>query len=158
MALVCRHFGLSGLEVELHLPWHLWLPYLAVALDLEEIEQYRVYCTSGGKPDDFKWTSPDHAGTREPGPVGVQATLMQMAAEVSGGHLKKSDVWEYGKAIGARKVVQAYERDDRTGEILRKVFVDADTGEIVEDTEGYRFISSQHAEAKQAAERIFGTG
>ena len=85
---------------------------------------------------------------------------MRFAADLSGGQIKKSDVWEYGKATGARKVVQAHVRDDQTGEILRTVFVDAETGQVLTDEElkDYRFVASQHAEAKQAAERIFGTG
>lgn len=85
---------------------------------------------------------------------------MDMARRVSGGRLKKSDVWQYGTAVGARKVVQAHERDDQTGEILRTVFVDAETGEILTDEEmsGYRFVASQHQEAKEAAERVFGRG
>jgi len=150
---------LSGLEVEIDLPWDLWLPYLVVALDAQELEQYKLHCINGGKPEDFTWSSPDHAGTREPGPTGVQESIMRLATDLSGGHLKKSDVWGYGSMIGARKVVQAHERDDQTGEILRTVFVDADTGEILTDEEmkDYRFVASQHAEAKAAAERVFST-
>lgn len=36
---------------------------MAVALDLDELEQYWQYLLAGGKKKDFRWSSPDRAGT-----------------------------------------------------------------------------------------------
>jgi hypothetical protein len=38
---------------------------MAVALDLDELDQYWQFLLAGGKDKDWKWSSPDRAGTRQ---------------------------------------------------------------------------------------------
>ncbi len=140
---------MSAEYVEIRLPYERWICYLAVSLDLEEIEQYRLHWSSGGKLKDFKWASPDHAGTR---PGGVGAGLLEFAKAMSGGKLVKKDVWEYAKATGKQVVYEMAEWDKDTGKFIRKVYVDKDGKEV--DTTGYVVVESHHPEAQEEAERV----
>ena len=126
-----------------------WICQFAVALDLEEIEEFRRFWTSGQDPKKFKWASADHAGSR---PGGVGEGMLQFAKAMAGGKLKKKDIWEYAKATGRAQVYQMAEYDTDTGKFVRHVYVDQD-GKIV-DTAGYVVVQSDHPESKEQAERV----
>lgn len=59
-----RHFGADVEYLEERIAWDMFYIRLAVALDLEERDQFFQYLLAGGEAKKFKWSSPDRAGTR----------------------------------------------------------------------------------------------
>ena len=49
--------------MEEDVPWYKYYVLLAVALDLGERDKYWEFLLAGGKAKDWKWSSPDRAGT-----------------------------------------------------------------------------------------------
>lgn len=141
--------------LEYEIPYNRWTRYLAVALDLEEIDQFHFWVLAQQDPKKFQWSSPDHAGTR---PGGAAQSLMEFAGALSGrdpGKLKKRDPWEYGKATGLSVVYKMAELDSDTGKLIRYIYVD-ENGDRV-STDGYVVLPTKHPEAIEKAESVIGS-
>ncbi len=152
--MVCKHFNLDARHIEQELLYERWICYLAVALDLDEIEQFNRWWVAGQDPKKFKWSSLDHAGTRS---GDVTDGLMAFASALVGrdpSRMKKRDPYEYAKATG-RLVYKMELRDQDTGKFLRYVYVDTE-GNVADETT-HRVIESQHPDSKKDAAQIMAT-
>jgi len=70
-------------------------------------------------------------------------------------NLKKSDIWEYGKAIGMKKVTKANkweEQGDGSYKMIGEVWVDENGEEV--DTTGFHVVESQSGEAQAYARSV----
>lgn len=135
-----------------HIPVDRWLAYLSVALDLREQDEYKSYLLAGGDPKKFKWSSPDHAGTRE------EITLADKLAHGAKGlsRTEKRDIWEYGRLRGFQTIVRAERWEEgengEKGKFLEYVWVDENGQEV--DTSGYQVIETHHEGAKVVAQMV----
>ena len=135
-----------------------WISYLAVALDLDELDTYQRYVFAGGEPKKFKWATSDHAGTRPEGDIANEIVRgITKGKNIS--DLKKKDVWEYGQVAGFTKVTKANkweEQPDGSYKMVGEVWVNEKGEEI--DTSGYAIVESESegavAFAKSVAERL----
>lgn len=87
------------------IPWDEYYMLLAVALDIDEREQYRQYVLAGGDPRKFKWSSYDKAGT-EPS-SSPQSFWTKVAAQM--GHGLKSDIAYAVEGLGLEPIVKITE-------------------------------------------------
>ena len=111
LRMVCRHFNLSIEDIDEELEYGKFWCCLAEALDAEELQDYRDAVAMGGKKaaKKWKWATPDHAGTRPvlSGKKAAQASMIDFAAMLSGGKVKKSgDIGEYAKVRQLQRVWQ----------------------------------------------------
>lgn len=136
--------------MEESLPWERWICYLAVSLDLEEIDQYYRYLAANGDPKKWKWATADHAGTR---PGGVSEGVMEFAKAMSGGKMEKKDPYEYGKATGKQMVYKMAKWDIDTGRFIGYVYVDEQGSEVDIGPE-YRVVETSHPEAQEKAKSV----
>ncbi|GAG08790.1 unnamed protein product, partial [marine sediment metagenome] len=80
---------------------------LAVALDLQELDDYKLWCGAhDGK--DFPWSSPDHAGSK---PTPVSEKVETWAKRLRWGSKVKRSAWEFANATGKQVVVKAMKWD-----------------------------------------------
>lgn len=130
-----------------------WLAYLSVALDLKEQDEYKAYILAGGEPKKFKWSSPDHAGTREE--ITLAEKLVHGASK-GFSQASKRDIWEYGKLRGLKTVIRAEKwqegENGSRGKFLGYVWVDESGQEV--DVSGYQVIETHHEGAKVVAQKV----
>ena len=128
-----------------------YVRYVAIALELQEQEDFRYWVLSQQDPKKFRWATSDHAGTTS---GSVQEKILQhMGATRQTGSLK-GDVWDYGSVTGMQKVFKVKVFDSDTGEFLRFAWAD-ETGKEI-DVKGAMVIESQHPGAREAAKKFFG--
>jgi hypothetical protein len=142
---------LSAAYIELELPWARWIRYLAVALDLQEQEDFKTYVLAGNDAKKFQWASPDHAGTRTPD---VAEQIVRLASDVFKAPPIKGDIWALAKLRGMKPHYKVKIWDRETGKFLRHAYVDEDGNEV--DVEGLTVIESKHPDAKKKAREFFG--
>jgi len=150
---VCRHFNLNAEYIQDELYWHRWIAYLATALDLDEQDDYKAYILAGGEPKKFKWASSDHAGTTPDQDIG-QEMLRGLGGKKTVARAK-GDIWQYGDAVGLRKVVKAdkwAEQEDGSYKMVGQVWVDEDGKEVSLD--GFAVVESSSEDAKAFAQSV----
>ena len=148
--MVCKHFNLDAEYIQEDLRWDRWVCYLAVALDLDEIEDYKAFIFAGGEGKKFKWSSSDHGGLRPHGDIGKE-----MIREFGGANSKPSDVWQYGKIRGLKSVTKAFkweQQPDGGHKMIGEVWVDENGVEV--DTTGFIVVESTGGEAKAFARSV----
>jgi hypothetical protein len=97
---------------------------LAVALDLEERDQFFQYILAGGKPKDFKWSSPDRAGTRQSEGNLVQRFMREFKGKVARGDIANI-VQPSERVMQAKYAIYADGRRELVGYVWK------DTGELL---------------------------
>jgi hypothetical protein len=129
---------------------------LAVALDLQELEEYHFWILSQQDPKKFQWSSSDHAGTQPLDKKPVNEQILAFGQALAGGNAAaqvRSDIWEYGKVRGAGQVFEAMKWDEVTGQQIGIVYIDQDGAEV--DVSGYVLVKSNHEEARAKASSVF---
>lgn len=114
--------------------WRRWIVYLAVSLELEELDQYRDYVLAGGDPKKFHWSSADKAGTAtgsDPAKIGER--VMAFARETKVPPIR-GDIWDLARNRGMKPIYQVTKDDGSV------VYVD-DAGNEVK-TSGFTFVPS----------------
>lgn len=128
-----------------------YVRYVAIALELQEQEDFRYWVLSQQDPKKFQWATPDRGGTT---PATVREKILNHMTRTKDTASLKGDVWEYGSVTGMQKVFKVKVFDQDTGQFLRFGWVD-DTGKEIE-TKGAMVIESQHPGAKADARKFFG--
>jgi len=135
------------------LRWDRWIAYLAVALDLEEIADYKAYVYAQGDPKKFPWSSSDHAGTRKARNL-AEEIITGFSNKDIGQH-RPGDVWKYGEKAGWKSVTKANkweQQPDGQYKMTGEVWVDENGDEV--DTTGFHVVESQSGEAKAFARSV----
>lgn len=125
-----------------------YIRYLAVSLDLQEVEDYKIWCITHD-PKKFPWSSADHAGTQ---PDVTQRTI-DWAQRIRGYGRVQRSAWEFAKATDKQIVYEAMKWDKDTGKPIGKVYVDRDGKEV--DLGGRVFVPLVHPDAQKEAQEFF---
>lgn len=142
-----KHFGIPAHVIERELLWTRWICYLAVALDLEELDNYRFWVLAQQDPKKFEWSSSDRAGSRDPEYVGQR--IMHFAQQRLGAAgVQKGDFWTLARQKGMKPIYQIEKED---GSLM---FVD-EKGNPTQPPEGFAFVPSRAAKEAHKDKRFF---
>ena len=140
MRMICKHFNFTGDYVNLGMEVGDFFCYLAEALDAEELEDYREALMAGGKEakKKWKWSTPDHAGTRAMGGgrQDVRQSMMNMAQALTKGPVKKTgNISEIANLLGKKMVFRTedgnyYDEDGNPVDGKGMVFIPLDNQKV----------------------------
>lgn len=130
------------------MPWVRYIRYLAVSLDLQETDDFKIWCITRD-PKKFPWSSSDRAGTQPD----ISQQVADWAKRIRGYDRVQRSAWEFAKATGKQVVYEAMKWDKATGKPIGKVYVDQDGNEV--DLGGRVFVPLVHPEAQAQAQDFF---
>ena len=127
-----------------------YITYLAVALDLQELEDFKLWSQTRD-PKKFPWSTPDRAGLL---PGGTSQKAIDIARSMHWGSRVQRSAWEFAQATGKKVVFEAMKWDSATGKPIGKVYVDVDGNEV--DLGAQVYVPMIHPDVSAMADRVFG--
>lgn len=128
------------------MPWARWICYLAIALDLEELDSYRFWVLAQQDPKKFQWVSEDKAGTVSPDRVGEK--IVAFAQDRFKAAPIKGDIWTLARQRGMKPVYRIEKEDGSV------VFVD-EHGDKVDPPAGQVFVQSEALKEDKKDKQIY---